>query len=252
MFRLLLWAIAAIFRPKTLLIAENLCLQQQLLVLQRRYPRRRLNNADCRFWILGSRWFGGWRRQLRVVRPETFLRWHRRGWRAYWTRLPHRPVKRGRRPLPQELRALIQRMAAENWLWGQKRIQAALARLGFKVSTRTVAKYAVASQPRAIRGPCARPRPPPPPLRPCPGRAHEPPSAPNPADLWTTQERASPTNPQVQQQQQASAYSVRNGVERVPTLDPHANLVPEIHRPASRRTPGRLRRNPHRCGDRTS
>ena len=54
-----------------------------------------------------------------------------------------------------------------------------------------------------------------------------------------TQERASPTNPQVQQQQQASAYSVRNGVERVPTLDPHANPVSEIHRPASRRTPGR-------------
>jgi transposase InsO family protein len=32
-------------------------------------------------------------------------------------------------------------MAAENWLWGQKRIQAELARLGFKVSARTVAKY---------------------------------------------------------------------------------------------------------------
>jgi hypothetical protein len=43
----------------------------------------------------------------------------------------------------------------------------------------------------------------------------------------------------VQQQQQASAYSVRNGVERVPTLDPHANPVSEIHGPASRRTPGR-------------
>ena len=42
MFRLLLWVIAAIFRPKTLLIAENLCLRQQLLVLQRRYPRPRL------------------------------------------------------------------------------------------------------------------------------------------------------------------------------------------------------------------
>jgi len=52
------------------------------------------------------------------------------------------------------------------------------------------------------------------------------------------QERASPTNPQVQQQQQASAYSVRNGVERVPTLDAHANPVSEIHRPASRRPPG--------------
>jgi hypothetical protein len=84
--------------------------RQQLLVLQRRYPRPRLSNADRRFWILASRWFGGWRRPLRIVRPETILRWHRRGWRAYWMGPSHRPVKRGRRPLPQELRALIRRM----------------------------------------------------------------------------------------------------------------------------------------------
>jgi hypothetical protein len=37
-FRLLLGAIAAIFRPRALLIAENLCLRQQLLVLQRGAP----------------------------------------------------------------------------------------------------------------------------------------------------------------------------------------------------------------------
>ena len=39
-FRLLLRAIAAIFTPGTRLIAESLCLRQQLLVLQRQYPRR--------------------------------------------------------------------------------------------------------------------------------------------------------------------------------------------------------------------
>jgi hypothetical protein len=32
-------------------------------------------------------------------------------------------------------------MATENFLWGQKRIQAELARLGVPVSARTVAKY---------------------------------------------------------------------------------------------------------------
>jgi putative transposase len=32
-------------------------------------------------------------------------------------------------------------MSTENTLWGQKRIQAELARLGFKVSARTVTKY---------------------------------------------------------------------------------------------------------------
>ena len=51
MLRLLVLAIAAIFRPKALLIAENLCLRQQLVVLQRRHPRPRLSDADRRFWI---------------------------------------------------------------------------------------------------------------------------------------------------------------------------------------------------------
>ena len=58
--RLLVLAIVAIFRPKALLIAENLCLRQQLIVLQRRHPRPRLRDADRRFWILASRWFSDW------------------------------------------------------------------------------------------------------------------------------------------------------------------------------------------------
>jgi hypothetical protein len=40
-----------------------------------------------------------------------------------------------------DFRALIRRMSAENPLWGQRRVQAELARLGFPVSARTVAKY---------------------------------------------------------------------------------------------------------------
>ena len=69
--RLLVLAIAAIFRPKALLIAENLCLRQQLVVLQRRHPRPRLSDADRRFWILASRWFGDWGNPLLIVKPET-------------------------------------------------------------------------------------------------------------------------------------------------------------------------------------
>jgi transposase InsO family protein len=139
--RLLVLAIAAIFRPKALLIAENLCLRQQLVVLQRRHPRPRLSGADRRFWILASRWFSDWRHPLLIVKPETVLGWQRAGWRAYrrW-RSSHK--ERGGRPaISVELQALIVRMAAENHLWGQKRIQAELARLGFQVSARTVAKY---------------------------------------------------------------------------------------------------------------
>jgi hypothetical protein len=74
MFRCLLWAIAAAMRPRVLLIADNLCLRQQLLVLQRRKPRPRFTDADRRFWILAYRWFVGWGTSLLIVKPETVLR----------------------------------------------------------------------------------------------------------------------------------------------------------------------------------
>ena len=43
-------AIAAWFTPRAVLIAENLCLRQQLLVLERRTPRPRLGDSDGRFF----------------------------------------------------------------------------------------------------------------------------------------------------------------------------------------------------------
>ena len=149
MVRFLVWIISAAVKPKALLVAENLCLRQQLLVLQRKHPQTRLRNADRQFWICASRWFAGWRNSLLIVKPETVLRWHRRGWRAYWSWRSNRQHRRiGRRPIPQHPQTLIRQMASsvvsrptENRLWGQKRIQAELARLGFEVSARTVAKY---------------------------------------------------------------------------------------------------------------
>ena len=76
-------AIAAWAKRRADLIAENLCLRQQLIVLQRRVPRPRLRDGDRRFWILVCRWFPTWRDSLLVVQPNTVLRWHRRGWTAY-------------------------------------------------------------------------------------------------------------------------------------------------------------------------
>jgi len=152
--RLLILAIAATFRPKSLLIAENLCLRQQLLVLQRRHPRPCLRNADRRFWILASRWFSDWRNPLLIVKPETVLGWQRAGWRAYWRWRSSRQARAGRPAIRGELQALIGRMTAENRLWGQKRIQAELTRLGFQVSARTVANICgcVAAETQLGRG----------------------------------------------------------------------------------------------------
>jgi len=141
MLRWVWWVVSGLLLSQAALVGENLCLRQQLLVLQRRHPRPRLRDADRRFWILACRWFSNWQSSLLIVKPETVLGWHRKGWKAHWRWRSRAPRKRGRPPIRNELRSLIRRMALENILWGQRRVQAELARLGFKVSARTVAKY---------------------------------------------------------------------------------------------------------------
>ncbi len=141
MIRCLVLAVRACCKPKAQLVAENLCLRQQLVVFKRRQQRPTLRDADRRFWILAQRWFTGWQEVLILVQPGTVLRWHRKGWKNYWRWRSRRSAGGGRRRIEPELRTLIRRMAQENFLWGQRRIQAELARLGFKVCARTVAKY---------------------------------------------------------------------------------------------------------------
>jgi transposase InsO family protein len=86
-------------------------------------------------WL--GQWFD-WRRALGIVKPETFISWHRRAYRLFW-RWKSKP---GRPALPKDLRALIRRMALENPTWGQERIaNELLLKLGLRVSPRTVRKY---------------------------------------------------------------------------------------------------------------
>ena len=122
------------------LVAQNLCLRQQLLVLQRRHPRPRLGDADRRFWILACRWFSGWRRSLLLVKPETVIAWQRRGFRCYW-RWKSRPGEPGRPTINSEVRELIRKMSLANPLWGAPRLHGKLLKLGIEVSQATVAKY---------------------------------------------------------------------------------------------------------------
>jgi transposase InsO family protein len=136
-FHVLTWAISAAFRSRAQLIAENLCLRQQLSVLQRRSPQPPLRNADRRFWICASRWFASWRSSLLIVKPETVLRWHRQGWRAYWSWRSQRGRRNiGRRPIPQSLQALIRWMTIENRLWGQFLIHDRDGRYGVRFDCR--------------------------------------------------------------------------------------------------------------------
>ncbi len=87
--------------------------------------------------LLSRRWTS-WSDALIIVKPGTVIKWHRAGFRRYWT-WPRRP-KGGRPAIDPEIRALIKRMATSN-LWGAPRIHGELLKLGINVSEATVSKY---------------------------------------------------------------------------------------------------------------
>ena len=74
-----------------------------------------------------------------VVRPETVLRWHRHWLRRRWAQRSQR-IRPGRPRTEAAIRALVDKMAAANPLWGAPRIHGELCKLGVDVSERTVSR----------------------------------------------------------------------------------------------------------------
>ena len=127
---LVLNLLAAFFKSKSRLEAENAALRQQLIVLQRKLRGRiQFDNGDRLFFVQLYRWFPSVREAMLIIRPETLVRWHRAGFRGYW-RWKSRS-QGGRPPISTELRALIRQMSLENPLWGAPRIHGELLKLGF-------------------------------------------------------------------------------------------------------------------------
>src|SRR5260370_17490545 len=102
----------------------------------------RIALADVRYWTFRTL------DALKIVGPETVIRWHRAGFRAYW-RWKSRP-RSGRPKTPLEIRQLIREISLANPLWGAPRLHAELLKLGADVGQTTLANY------------MPQPRPPPP------------------------------------------------------------------------------------------
>jgi transposase InsO family protein len=138
--RLLVALLRAAVRDRADVVAENLLLRHQLTVLTRPTRKRpRLRARDKLLWVLARLARRDWRQHLVLVRPETVVRWHRRGWRLFWRWRSRGPV--GRPRVGVEVRALIARMARDNPSWGAERIRGELLKLGIAVSTATVQRY---------------------------------------------------------------------------------------------------------------
>ena len=134
--------VANLIKSRQRLEIENLFLRHQLNIALRPAPHRlRLGNSD-RALMVWLTWL--WPSLIgltRVVEPDTILRWHRAGFRAYWRwRSGGRP---GRPKIDRELRDLIRQMSKDNPLWGAPRIHGELLKLGFEVAESTVSKYLV-------------------------------------------------------------------------------------------------------------
>ena len=134
--------VANLFKSPHRLEVENLFLRHQLSIALRRAPHRvHLRGCD-RALLVWLTWL--WPSLLglsRVVQPETILRWHRAGFRAYW-RWKSRGQP-GRPKISRELRELVRRMNKDNPLWGAPRIHGELLKLGFTSAESTVSKYTV-------------------------------------------------------------------------------------------------------------
>jgi putative transposase len=93
-------------------------------------------------WVILSRFWPKWRNCLLLVKPDTVIAWHRKGFRLYW-KWKSRPGRIGRPRTSKEIRDLIRNMSACNVLWGAPRLHGELLKLGIEVSQATVATYMV-------------------------------------------------------------------------------------------------------------
>src|ERR1039457_4703801 len=117
LFKLILGLMVLLFKSRAKLEVEILILRQQINVLRRRAPKRpHLNNTDRFLFVWLYHWFPSVLGAIAIVRPETIIRWHRAGFRAYWRWRLRNPV-------------------------GRPKVSGELLKLGFEVAQSTVARY---------------------------------------------------------------------------------------------------------------
>jgi putative transposase len=97
-------------RSQSALSAEILFLRKQLAFYEERQVQpHRLDDCARASLVFWSRLFD-WKDALVIVKPETLIGWHRKGFKLFWKW----KSRVGRPRLPEDMRELIVRMASEN------------------------------------------------------------------------------------------------------------------------------------------
>jgi transposase InsO family protein len=129
--------VVVLVRGDRAIAAEMLVLRHENAVLRRQVGRVRYEPVD-RAWFAALARIVSRRRWVEVfpVTPATLLAWHRSlAAGKYDTSGRRRP---GRPPATPSIRRLVLRLARENPLWGHRRIQGELLKLGIAVAPSTV------------------------------------------------------------------------------------------------------------------
>jgi len=108
--------------------------------MRRSVKRPKLTSADRLLWAWFCEAWSDLRSALVIVKPETVVGWHRKGFRLFWTwkvlrRQPGRPPV-----VSKEIRQLIRKMSRDNPLWGAPRIHGELLKLGIDIGETSVGK----------------------------------------------------------------------------------------------------------------
>jgi putative transposase len=139
----LLATLMDLLRSRASLQLEVLALRQQLsLVADRDRKRLSFHKSERIFWVWLYRLWPACLQTLKIFKPDTLVRWHRKGFRLYWT-WKSRPRRGGRPAIDKEICKLIRQVQSANIGWGAPRIHGELKMLGIQISESTIAKYII-------------------------------------------------------------------------------------------------------------
>jgi len=75
--------VLASFRSRREQAIVELALRQQLATYAQRRTKPKLTTFDRAFWVALHQLWPRWKEVLVIVKPETVVRWHRKGFRLY-------------------------------------------------------------------------------------------------------------------------------------------------------------------------
>jgi len=128
----------SIFRSKKSLICENALLKKELQILKRGITKKRISTThkDRLFFTL-LQTISNVMNYISIVKPETVLKWQRLIIRNNWT-FNTNSKRRGRPPITKDVQNLILTIKNENILWGVRKIQGELRKLGIVIDHKTI------------------------------------------------------------------------------------------------------------------